>query len=354
MGLVAFVFARCDDGRHALDTRRETHARTHLTRTGRIGLAVRYAASTLCLACACAALGLLLQGCTGKSDPKPSVAPRTFASGAFRPYDSSRVIVDSVHIDVDGDGRPEFVITSRAVASVEDPMAAASFDRLEVFRYDTARALYTSLFVDPVESGAQLRFEDVTRRGGTDVVVTTAAGGNDAIASNGLCIYGRRQSGSFSLLFYESSGAPVIRDVNGDGIPELLIRDEYWGVMSHDEAIEYIAEIHSFNGSEYVESNLKFAGYFDREIATRRSGYQQLKAKKHPSSAEVLETYRSCLDLLLWLISKGDLYEVRKVWNNEKPFLSLRLPVDQFEDLDGLVQDALAEQQQVSLPEDLL
>lgn len=312
------------------------------------------AVSALRRACACLALGLLLQGCAGKTAPTARAPLRTYASGAFRPYDSTRVIVDSVHADIDGDGLAEFVVTSRAVEAREDPLAPVPFDRMEVFRYDTAKALYTSLFIDPVESGAELRFEDVTKRGLKEVVVRTASGGNDPIASNGLCVYGCRQDGSFSLLFLETSGAPELRDVNADNVPELLIRDEYWGVMSHDESIEYIAEIHSFNGNEFVESNLKYAGYFDREISSRRAAYQQLKAKKRPTGDDIVETYRACLDLLLWLISKGDLYEVRRVWNNERPFLSLRLPQDQFDDLDGLVQDALAEQQQAALPEEWL
>ena len=301
------------------------------------------------LACVCATLVLLHSGCAKKADPKPQPVPRTFASGAFHPYDSTRIIMDSVHADLDNDGISEFVLTSRAAVTGPDQLDSFTFDRLEVFRYDSTRALYTSLFIDPVENGTGMSFQDVTHRGMMEIVVKTGSGGNDPISSTGVCIYGRRQDGTFTVLFVETSGAPELRDLNGDHIPELIIRDEYWGVMSHDEAIEYTSEVHAFNGNEFVESNLKFGGYFDAEIARRRADYQQIKTRKGTPSDAAFNTYRAFTDLMLWLISKGDLYEVRKVWTSEKRFLSQRLAQDQFDDIDGLVQDALAEQQQASL-----
>jgi hypothetical protein len=297
---------------------------------------------------------VLAAGCGRKENPPAPQKPRLLSEGTFNPYDTARVIVDTIHVDLDKDGIPEFVVTSRDAALAPDPLLPKSFDRLEVFRYDTVRKAFTSFFIDPVESGSSVRFTDVTRRGLVEIVVTTNAGGNDPIASQGLSVFGSRADGRFAVIFYANSGAPQIRDLNGDRVPEILVTEEYWGVMSHDEAIAYTASVHSFDGNEFVENNLRFSAHFDAEIGRCRADYQRAKAAKGKSAADFsFDTYRAFTDWLLWLIAKGDLYELRKVWGAEKQFLSLRLSAEQYEDLDGLVQDSLAEQQQATADEGL-
>ncbi|MBL0173900.1 MAG: hypothetical protein IPP94_01330 [Ignavibacteria bacterium] len=298
------------------------------------------------------AVVMFAAGCRKAEEPARAQRPRMLSEGTFNPYDTARVIVDTVRIDLDRDGISELVVTSRDKAIAPDPLLPKTFDRLEVFRFDTARKVFTTFFIDPVESGSAVTFTDVTRRGLAEIVVTTNAGGNDPIASQGMSVFGSKADGRFTIIFYANSGAPEIRDLNGDRVPEILVTEEYWGVMSHDEAIAYTASVHSFDGNEFVENNLRFSAHFDAEIGRCRAAYQRAKTAKGKSAADFsFETYKAFTELLLWLIAKGDLYEVRRVWGVEKQFLSLRLSAEQYEDLDGLVQDSLAEQQQAAADE---
>jgi hypothetical protein len=258
----------------------------------------------------------------------------------FHPYDSSRSIVDSAHIDLNGDGRAEFVIISRDNVEPVNPVFPREFDRIEIFSLDSATNRYRSDFIDPVESGRERSFMDVTGDGRKEIVVRTNSGGNDPVAGEGMSIYGARADGSFTVLFYSQGGSPELRDLNGDGIFEAVITGEYWGIMPHADAIAYTSAIHAFDGSTYVESNRYFAKYFDRAIAKQRAEYLRLRAVRAKEPAQnALALYRAFAEWLVWLAAKGDSAQVKVLWEVEKATLKTRLTPEQWDDLESLALD---------------
>ncbi|MDH7515192.1 MAG: hypothetical protein QHI48_04880 [Bacteroidota bacterium] len=293
--------------------------------------------------------GLVFPGCGRHGSPaKEEAMLHETAAGPFRPYDSTRVIVDSIRMDLNRDGKSEFVVTSYDATMPWDPLLPARFDRLEIFTLDPRRGGFRSAFVDPVENGASVSVEDVTKNGMLEIVVRTDAGGNDPIASTGLAVYGCRSDGSFTVLFVSTEGAPEIKDIDGDARPEILVTGQYWGVTPHADVLVFTAEIHRFDGEKFVEDNRAYAAYFDAEISRARAEYERLKSAKVQRDAEASERlYRAFASLALWVVAKGDLYGLRTLWNNERQMLAARLSQDQFDDLDGLVQDVLGMQQQV-------
>ena len=61
----------------------------------------------------------------------------------------------SIRIDLNGDGRPEFVVTSRDRAA-DTSGGRRQFDRVEVFSIDPSAQKFSSMFVDPVVSGTRV------------------------------------------------------------------------------------------------------------------------------------------------------------------------------------------------------
>lgn len=299
--------------------------------------------SALCAALLC----VLAAGCGTRETPAVHAPVREWTGSAFQPYDSSRIILDSIRVDLDRNGIDEFVITSRDAFEQSNPALPRQFDRLEIFAFDTTRGVWGSLFVDPVQNGETVEFRDITRRGKLEILATTNTGGNDPVASTGLAVYGFRKDGSLSVLFVAESGAPEIRDIDGDDVPEILVTGQYWGVTPRADVVAYTAEIHSFNGSEYAENNIRFRAYYDTRIAEGRAEYTRLAvASGRFDAVRAAALYDSFLRYVVWIIAKGDLYAVRTVWNTEKQALEQRLDAEQFEDLDGLIEDVLSSSQQ--------
>ncbi len=292
----------------------------------------------------------MIQGCGKTEEDKGPERTAHYQPGNFRPYDSTRIIVDSVRIDLNGDGIREFVVTSQGASSETNPILQNTFDRIEVFSLDTSIGLYRSLFIDPVESGASCSFEDITRDGMPELIVETDAGGNDPVSSKGLGVYGYRSDGLFTSLFNETSGAPELRDVDADDRMEIVVNAQYWGVTTHADRILYVQSIHSFDGNAFIENNRGFAAFFDKEIARARNEYRKVASLRGYSGRDGDEAlYHAFLDMALWIISRGDYYALRSTWIAEEKILASRLSADQFDDLDGLIQEVLATQRQASL-----
>lgn len=282
------------------------------------------------------ALGVLwLAGC-GKSDPSADMASSPRERGIV---DAGWELVDSVRVDLDVDGRSELVVTTRDAAGPSAMLPGSAFDRIEVFVDSAGR--WNSRFVDAVDAGVRLSFEDVARTGTVQVLVYTDGGGNNPIASRGLSIYGVRD-GRYGLWFYAQEGDPSVLDLDGDGVREVLLSGEYWGMMPHAEAISYTEIVYGFDGRAWVPANDLHRGWFDRQIAAREKSYRRaLRARPEDVDAHAMDVHRAFAEWILWIAARGDLRAVQRVWTREQPILAEVLSEDQLDDLDIIVQDIL-------------
>jgi hypothetical protein len=282
------------------------------------------------------ALGVLwLAGC-GKSDPSADMASSPRERGIV---DAGWELVDSVRVDLDVDGRSELVVTTRDAAGPSAMLPGSAFDRIEVFADSAGR--WTSRFVDAVDAGVRLSFEDVARTGTVQVLVYSDGGGNNPIASRGLSIYGVRD-GRYGLWFYAQDGDPAVLDLDGDDVREVLLSGEYWGMMPHAEAISYTEIVYGFDGRAWVPANDLHRGWFDGQIAAREKSYRRvLRARPEDVDAHAMDVHRAFAEWILWTAARGDLRAVQRVWTREQPLLAEVLSEDQLDDLDIIVQDIL-------------
>ena len=255
------------------------------------------------------------------------------------------VLVDSIRIDLTGDGIDELVVTSRVADSVDDPLLLDRFDRIDI--YSQGVSGYRRLFVDAVEYGLQLTFDDVTGDSIADIVVRLDAGGNNPIEGQGMQIYGLDAHDALALLFLSPDGAPMLRDLNGDGMKEVLLSDQFWGMMSHSEVIGYTSEVYTLADGMYVFANERFSAWYDGMLRERRREYERARRAAATRDGRVL-LYRRAAEYLVWNLARGGVEQLNRVWNTERVFLSQRLGEEQFSDLEAFVDEVTTEQYEQS------
>ena len=287
------------------------------------------------------AAALMFGGCgdtTNREEEKSSTVDSTSESGPFAIPGSS--VVDSVSLDVNGDGAAEIVLLSVSDSLERDGVLQGSFDRVDIV--DTTGGRATRLFFDPVEDGRTARGEDVTGDGVPELIVGLDAGGNNPISSRGMHVYGLSSDGKVTLLFYSSSGAPELQDLNGDGVREILVSDQFWGMMTHADVIGYTREIYAFDGTTYVNANRVFTEYFDRRIEKFQREYVAEKQRAHETEESRLRLYRCSAELLVWSYARGGSARLARLWRLEESYLRTQLFEEQYDDLSAYVDEVTA------------
>lgn len=255
------------------------------------------------------------------------------------------VLVDSVRADVNGDGVDELVVTSRVADGADDPLLLDRFDRIDIYAQGISG--YRRLFVDAVDYGLHLGFEDVTGDSVTDVVVRLDAGGNNPIESQGMQIYGLGAHDALALLFHSPDGAPVLRDLDGDGTREVLLSDQFWGMTSHSDVIGFTSEVYAFSDGLYVFANDRFASWYDSVLRVRKREYEN--ARRAPDTEEGrMQLYRQAAEYLVWNLARGGIERLNAVWTAERAFLAKRLAEEQYTDLESFVDEVTIEEHEQS------
>lgn len=280
---------------------------------------------------------ILLGGCgSGEEKRRAEAAADDSTRQAILPALEGSVLLDSVRADVNGDGVEELIVTSRIDEEAEDALLLDRFDRIDIYRQ--AAEGYRRLFLDVIDYGVSVECRDVTGDHVPDILVRLDAGGNNPIAAQGLHVYGLNAKGNMTLLFYSQSGAPVLRDLDGDGSMEILVSDQFWGMMAHSDVIGFTREVYAYDGEAYVFANDAFASWFDPIVAARKKDYEQ--ARRAPDSEEGrLMLYTRAAEYLVWNLARGGVHRLNAVWRAEQPFLRQKLSEEQFGDLEGFVDD---------------
>ena len=285
-------------------------------------------------------MGVYLSSCSKNGDSSKQDADTLAVYGDYQLHlDTSFVILDSILIDLSGDGTDEAMLTFGERALQDDPMTAGSFQRLQVFQYSDMDSLYKPMFVDVFDYGSNFYFRDVLNTGNPEIVVEVDAGGNNPILSRGIHIYGYRNDNTFSLLFYSSGGNPEFEDLNDDGVQEILVTGEYWGTLERSESITFTEEIYAFNGTSYAYANSEFGGYFNANITQLERQYRKTK-RSAKSGDPGGELYKATIELFLWVAAKGDAEGIDELWAKEKDLLRESIPFEQYNELQEFVRQA--------------
>ncbi|MCB2204983.1 VCBS repeat-containing protein [bacterium] len=292
------------------------------------------------------ALVVLLLAACGSDEKKNEAQGNSFDStGSARRFDiGGASLVDSLAADLNGDGIAEAILFSLSDTLGGDPLLQENFDRVDIF--DSSAGSAKRLFFDVIEDGSRAECGDVTGDGVQDLIVEVDAGGNNPLISRGMHLYGLNEKGEVTLLFYINSGAPELRDLDGDGSSEILVSDQFWGMMAHSEAIVYTREIFAFDGSSYSSANARFVQYFDRMLRERTKRYEEEKHIPHLGDESRLRLYRRAADLLAWSYARGGASRIARVWRKEEQFLKGELYEEQFEDLSVYVDEVQSLQAQ--------
>jgi hypothetical protein len=246
-------------------------------------------------------------------------------------------LVDSLQADMTGDGVTEAILLSRSDSLSRDPLLHALFDRVDI--YDSSRRPPLRLFFDVVEDGRRAETGDVTGDGIDDLIVETDAGGNNPITSRGMHLYGRNADGAVTLLFYVSAGAPELRDLNGDGVSEVLVSDQFWGMMAHSEVIVFTRDVYAFDGRAYAPANTAFSAYFEKNLNERMRRFEKEKALPHLGDEARLRLYRRAADVLAWSFARGGAARAARLWRSEQQFLRGELFEEQYDDLSAFIDE---------------
>ncbi|MBN1447494.1 MAG: hypothetical protein JXA28_06155 [Bacteroidetes bacterium] len=256
-----------------------------------------------------------------------------------------RIIVDSLFTDCTGDGVPELVLTSRTDSLDGDPIMHGGFDRVDILSPEPSGG-YRRLFFDVVDYGRSLDARDVTGDNISDVIVLLDAGGNNPIASRGMHLYGRNDKGNVTLLFYSSSGHPVLRDLNDDGSSEILLSDQFWGMVAHSDVIGFTSEIYTFDAGTYVAAKERFPSYFDSILRQKRAEYEQLRNDERGGEEQRTRRYLRFAEYLVWSYARGGASAAGVLWRTEREYLRSVLSQEQCDDLESFVDEVQAMEHQ--------
>jgi len=296
---------------------------------------------------------LLLYGCRDEpaqrnaTDTTAGVYDLTFPQPRFS---DGRTLDTVMNVDLDDDGRLEYIVTSIHRDDFVPPTARA--DMIELYRFDTVTKEYRAVSVDSLMWITDLELRDVTDDRLPDLVVRTNSGGNDPTASIGMYIYSG-DGGRIRTIFHADDGDPELATLEGIRGDAILRHSELWPDFApHAAAVPYVDDILAYKGNAYTSVRGEHGGYFMREANRYLSDYQTARTMQQPPRTDSLEldslteTYQMGLFTpaaltILSFHSAGNGQALRSFWDSEHSYLQSRLAPSQFAALDSMYASAV-------------
>lgn len=242
--------------------------------------------------------------------------------------------------DLDNDRSKEIIVLSVIKDTTQKYVSFFNFDMIEIFSLNKEKGKFEKIFSDTVDYSTECRFEALEKNGFKQILINTNTGGNDKITSNGMFIFGMNDSGNVKLINFFDSGDPFIEDIKKDSTKQILISDEYWGVMPEPNVIGFVKDIFMLENNELVLKNSEFGEYYDNKITGLKEKYNGLKKKVELGMQPVnlaFPLYREAVEVIVNYYAKGDIQGLAKFWNEEKDSLQKNIPADEFTDLSNFV-----------------
>ena len=249
-------------------------------------------------------------------------------------------ILDTVIItDVTGAGTVMTFVTS--IDTTKPHPIGARFDRVQAFTFAAQDSSWHEALSDSFTVATSVVMRDVTGDGKPDMIISTTNGHDDSIAAIGCVIYSAH-SGAWKEIFTAQTGNPTLQDIDNNGTQDILLHDLYAGVMPPPDAITYISDIYSFDGTTYTASKHKFPAYFQSLVATATEAYTKEKTQL-PINIPITDEsdftlYRPCAVVIVSFYATADKIGVKKFWDQEKEYLSRMLTSGQLIDLEAFVK----------------
>lgn len=242
--------------------------------------------------------------------------------------------------DLNNDRSKEIIVLSVIKDTTQKYVSFFNFDMIEIFSLNKDKRKFEKIFSDTVDYSTECRFEALEKNGFKQILINTNTGGNDKITSNGMFIFGMNDSGKINLINFFDSGDPVIADIKKDSTKQILVSDEYWGVMPEPNVIGFVKDIFMLENNELVLKNSEFGEYYENKITGLKEKYYGLKKKVEVGMQPVnlaFPLYREAVEVIVNYYAKGDMQGLAKFWNEEKDSLQKNIPADEFTDLSNFV-----------------
>jgi hypothetical protein len=241
---------------------------------------------------------LLFNGCRPEEAGEEPGSDSTEASSAliydlsFREptFENGRQLDSVIAVDLDDDGRVEYMVSSLGTAGFRPADARA--DLLEIYRFDTVSRSWQIAVQDSVEWATDFSLDDVTGDNTPELVVRTYSGGNDVVASSGLRVYSKSDHG-IKPIFRASNGAPEFRSVERLAGRAIVVFDEIWPMFSsHADALIYPSQLYGYRDGQYRDVGADYGDFFMKKMPEIMRGYRQLREelRKQESYGNAVDT----------------------------------------------------------------
>ncbi|HMS66026.1 MAG TPA: hypothetical protein PKD83_12330 [Ignavibacteria bacterium] len=242
--------------------------------------------------------------------------------------------------DLNNDKVNEIIVLSVIKDTSQKYVSFYNFDMMEVFSLDKTKGKFEKIFSDTVDYSVECKYEVLEKNGFRQILISTNTGGNDKITSNGLFIFGMNSIGKINLINYFDSGDPVIKDIKNDNTKQILVSDQYWGVMPERDVIDFVRDIYVLENNSLVLKNSVYPEFYIEKIGILKEKYYGLKKKiemgMQPGNM-AYPLYREATEVIVNYYAQGDIQELAKFWNEEKDSLQKNIPEDEFTDLSNFV-----------------
>jgi len=216
--------------------------------------------------------------------------------------------------DLNNDGSREIIVLSILKDTSQKYTDNTKFDMIEVFALNTGRKSYEKILSDTVDFSDTCLFADLGNNKSKQIIIHTNTLGNDPVTSEGMFIYDMKSPEKIELLKYIDSGAPHIDSLHNDGRKQIVVSDNYFGVMPGNEIK---AALDNYTG---IKSKIEM-------------GMQ-------PGNMS-FPLYREAAGVVLYYYVKEDEKGIEKFWREEKEYLKKNIPQDEFTDLSNFVSKIL-------------
>jgi len=259
-------------------------------------------------------------------------------------YNSPRKIYNIVKEDVNNDGNREIFVMSILKDTADKFSSYYNFDMVEVFSLDRSSEKYVKILTDTVDYSTEISFENIPKDESKLIFIKTNTGGNDVLNSEGMFVYQMNDSANIEMIKYFETGSPEIKDLNNDGNKELIVSDQFLGLMPQVNAVSFIREIYTMKDHKLVLSNEEFPEVYDKKINELIENFNGLKRKVEMGMQPMdlsYPLYREAAEIFVNYYSKGDMQGLKNFWEKEKDSLKKNIPNDEYQDLNSFISKAL-------------
>jgi DNA polymerase III delta prime subunit len=255
-------------------------------------------------------------------------------------YSSPRVVYKVEEVDLDNNGKDEYIVFSVANDSLnKDVYQFYKFDMMEVFVKDSINNSYRKISIDTVDFSDEYWIMNLEKDKSKQIIIKTNMGGNDVVNSRGMYVF-NYDSLKVNLVKYFDTGNPQIKDLNSDGNKEVIVEDTYRGVLPEAGAVYYTSEIFKYSAGKLIKSNGEFKNYFAGQLDNLLNEFEKMKnriSNGEKIRASEYPLYRQAVHIIMYYISTEDYAAIAKFWNNENDYLKKNLQDDEYEDLKKFI-----------------